>query len=179
MWHKWIPSLLLEIGKSTDKSRFNRLVIKSKNSCNSLRIIGVLYTTLHFILNISWCQNTKPPFTFTYLPIEIVLPKTTTVLTYFPFFHFDVESAGNSNCTESQLTLCESHFNENSLPVCLEVIELKTCLTACENFKEWSSWNVYAKYEALVRKMNSYPDCIPESKGRYVIFFCLLWSFQM
>ena len=136
---------------------------------NMLCVIGVLYTTLHFILHISWCRNTRP--SFTYLGIEIVLPKTTTALTYFPFSHFDVGSADNSNCTESQLTLCESQFNENSLPVCLEVIELKTCLTACENIKELSSWNVYTKYEALVRKMNSYPDCIPESKGRYVIFF--------
>ena len=107
------------------------------------------------------------------------IPVFATALTYFSFFHFDVESTDNSNCTESQLTLCESQFNENSLPVCLEVIELKTCLTACENTKEWSSWNVYTKYGALVRKMNSYPDCIPESKGRYVIFFVqLLWSFQ-
>ncbi|CAH3018467.1 unnamed protein product [Porites evermanni] len=93
-----------------------------------------------------------------------MLPKTTTTLTYFPFFHFDVESSAYSNCTESQLALCESQFNENSLPVCVEVIELKTCLAACENIKERSSWNVYTKYEALVRKMNSYPDCIPESK---------------
>ena len=139
---------------------------------NMLCVIGVLYTTLHFILHISWCRNTR------YLGIEIVLPKTTTALTYFPFSHFDVGSADNSNCTESQLTLCESQFNENSLPVCLEVIELKTCLTACENTKEWSSWNVYTKYGALVKKMNSYPDCIPESKGRYVVFFVQLWSFQ-
>lgn len=86
------------------------------------------------------------------------------VLLSFSLFTLSVESADNSNCTESQLTLCESQFNENSLPVCLEVIELKTCLTACENTKEWSSWNVYTKYGALVRKMNSYPDCIPESK---------------
>lgn len=108
----------------------------------------------------------------------LMLPKTTTTLTYFPFFHFDEESSAYSNCTESQLALCESQFNENSLPVCLEVIELKTCLAACENIKEWSSWNVYTKYEALVRKMNSYPDCIPESKGRYVIFFVCYGVFK-
>ena len=113
-----------------------------------------------------FCRRSSPEFNFVYAQASFA-----TALTYFSFSHFDVESTDNSNCTESQLTLCESQFNENSLPVCLEVIELKTCLTACENIKEWSSWNVYTKYEALVRKMNSYPDCIPESKGRYVIYF--------
>ena len=68
------------------------------------------------------------------------------------------------------MTLCEDQFNENTLPVCPEVVELQVCLAACVNNKEWPSQVVRLKYETLVKKMNSYPDCIPASKGMRSIY---------
>jgi len=72
------------------------------------------------------------------------------------------------------LTLCEDQFNENTLPVCPEVVELQVCLAACVNNKDWPNQVVRLKYELLVKKMNSYPDCIPASKGIDIYLSVLL-----
>lgn len=86
------------------------------------------------------------------------------------------ESNARSNCTERHLTFCEEQFNENTLPVCPEVVKLKTCLAVCENAKGLSTWKEGLKYESLLKKMNSYPDCVPVSKGIYtrVMLLCVL-----
>ena len=74
-----------------------------------------------------------------------------------------VESKADSSCTERWLTFCEEQFNENTLPVCPEVLELKTCLAACAN--SLTSGITRIKYEALEKKVHSYPDCVPTTKG--------------
>ncbi|XP_078345851.1 uncharacterized protein LOC144631317 [Oculina patagonica] len=91
------------------------------------------------------------------------------VLLIFALVVSSVESTViSSNCTESLLTSCEEQFNENTLPVCPEVLELQDCLSACANTKNKilnrPSQAVRLKYESLVNKMNSYPDCISASK---------------
>ena len=88
---------------------------------------------------------------------------------------FFIESNVKNNCTERRLTLCEDQFNENTLPVCPEVVELQVCLAACVNIKEWPSQVVRLKYEILAKKMNSYPDCIPTSKGMTPIDWSVLY----
>lgn len=86
------------------------------------------------------------------------------VLLIFALVVSSQESNANSNCTESWLALCQDQFNENSLQICPEVLELQSCLKACVN----NIWPSYAairlKYESLVDKVNSYPDCLPPSK---------------
>lgn len=86
------------------------------------------------------------------------------VLLNFVLVMSSVECGVKNNCTERRVTLCEDQFNENSLPVCPEVVKLQDCLATCVNNKEWPSQVVRHKYEILLKKMNSYPDCIPASK---------------
>ena len=97
------------------------------------------------------------------------------------------ESSARSNCTEIRLTLCQDQFNENTLPVCPEVLELQACLQACNcvNNREWPGQDARLKYQSLVKIMNSYPDCIPARKGTHTkkpeslyIFMCSWWSWH-
>lgn len=112
-----------------------------------------------------------------YLWCNLVFFKTLckTFICWFVFVFFFIESNVKNNCTERRLTLCEDQFNENTLPVCPEVVELQVCLAACVNNKEWPSQVVRLKYEILVKKMNSYPDCIPTSKGMTPIYWSVLY----
>ena len=102
---------------------------------------------------------------------RIPLPHQNQQDTDIFFLHLFEESNANSNCTESWLALCQDQFNENSLQICPEVLELQSCLKACVN----NIWPSYAairlKYESLVDKMNSYPDCLPPSKGTHFFLY--------
>ncbi|XP_068761334.1 uncharacterized protein [Montipora capricornis] len=88
------------------------------------------------------------------------------VLVIFAIFIPSVELSGHSNCSESQLhlTVCQNQFNENTVPICPEVIKLKTCLANCASVKHCPSQDAKILYESLVKKMNYYPQCLAHCK---------------
>lgn len=75
------------------------------------------------------------------------------------------ESYASSNCTEHWLTVCQNQFNENNLKTCQEILELRSCLKACANNIWPSHARIRVQYESLMNKVNSFPDCLPPSKG--------------
>ncbi|XP_022778939.1 uncharacterized protein LOC111320551 [Stylophora pistillata] len=74
------------------------------------------------------------------------------------------ESYASSNCTEHWLTACQSQFNENNLKICQKILELRSCLNACENDIWPSHAAIKVQYESLIKKVNSFPDCLPPGK---------------
>lgn len=79
--------------------------------------------------------------------------------------NFLAESYASSNCTEHWLTVCQNQFNENNLKTCQEILELRSCLKACANNIWPSHARIRVQYESLMNKVNSFPDCLPPSKG--------------